>query len=61
MLTDAEGLAQFISQTLEPFGIRMEREAFHQPAIKAQALGEGLQMHRLEKTESLRNASRPQV
>jgi hypothetical protein len=45
----AEGLAQFIRETLEPICIRMEHEARYQPAIKAQALGEGLQAHRLEK------------
>ena len=45
----AEGLAQFIREHLEPICFRMEREARYQPAIKAQALGEGLQAHRLEK------------
>jgi hypothetical protein len=45
----AEGLAQFIRETLEPVCIRMEQEARFQPAIKAQVLGEGLQAHRLEK------------
>jgi hypothetical protein len=45
----AEGLAQFIRETLEPICIRMEHEAHYQPEIKAQALGEGLQAHRLEK------------
>jgi hypothetical protein len=45
----ADGLAQFISETLEPICFRMEREARYQPAIKAQTLGEGLQVNRLEK------------
>ena len=45
----AEGLAQFIREHLEPICMSMEREARYQPAIKAQALGEGLQAHRLEK------------
>ena len=46
---NAEGLAQFIRETLEPICIRMEKEARFTPAIKAQTLGEGLQAHRLEK------------
>jgi len=45
----AEGLEQFIREHLEPICMSMEREARYQPAIKAQALGEGLQAHRLEK------------
>lgn len=45
----AEGLAQFIRDSLEPFCLRMQREARFQPEIKTQVLGEGLQMHRLEK------------
>ncbi len=45
----ADELAQYISETLNPICFRMEREARYQPAIKAQALGEGLQAHRLEK------------
>ncbi|MHB0917105.1 MAG: hypothetical protein ACYC1G_04980 [Thiobacillus sp.] len=45
----AEGLAQFIHVTLEPFSIRLAQEARFTPAIKAQTLGEGLQAHRLEK------------
>lgn len=45
----AEGLAQFISESLEPICIRMVQEARFAPAIKAQTLGEGLQAHRLEK------------
>ena len=44
----AEGLAQFIREILEPICIRMEHEARYQPAIKAQTLGEGLQVYRLE-------------
>jgi len=45
----AEGLEQFIRETLEPMCIRMAHEARFTPAIKAQTLGEGLQAHRLEK------------
>ena len=45
----AEGLVQFIRKTLEPIGIRMAQEARLIPAIQAQTLGEGLQVHRLEK------------
>lgn len=45
----AEGLAEFISKHLEPICIAMEKEARHHEAIKAQTLGEGLQVHRLEK------------
>lgn len=45
----AEGLAQFIRETLEPLCIRMVHEARFAPAIKTQTLGEGLQPHRLEK------------
>ena len=45
----AEGLAEFIRETLEPACYRMQREAEYTPAIKAQTLGEGLQAQRLEK------------
>ncbi|MBK7953407.1 MAG: hypothetical protein IPK02_05240 [Candidatus Accumulibacter sp.] len=45
----AEGLAQFISESLDPLCFRATLEARYTPAIKAQALGEGLQVHRLEK------------
>lgn len=45
----AEGMTQFIRETLEPICYRMDYEARSQPAIKAQTLGEGLQAHRLEK------------
>ncbi len=45
----AEGLAQFIRESLEPLCYQTEREARFTPAIKAQTLGEGLQAHRLEK------------
>jgi hypothetical protein len=45
----AEGIEQFIQESLMPICIRMEHEARYQPAIKAQTLGEGLQAHRLEK------------
>lgn len=44
-----DGLADFIRQHLEPLCIGMEKEARHHEAIKAQTLGEGLQVHRLEK------------
>jgi hypothetical protein len=46
---NAEGLAEFIRKTLEPICIRMEQEARLIPAIQMQTLGEGLQVHRLEK------------
>lgn len=45
----AEGLTAFIDEKLADFCYRMDYEARSQPAIKAQALGEGLQAHRLEK------------
>lgn len=45
----AEGLAEFIRETLEPVCLQMEREARFTPAIKAQTLGEGLRAHLLEK------------
>lgn len=45
----AEGLAQFIRETLEPICYQMLHEAQFTPAIKAQTLGEGLQVRRLEK------------
>lgn len=45
----AEGLAQFIRESLEPVCVRMVQEARFQPEIKRQTLGEGLQAHRLEK------------
>lgn len=45
----AEGLADFIREHLEPVCMGMEKEARHHEAIKAQTLGEGLQVHRLEK------------
>ncbi len=45
----AEGLADFIREHLEPLCLSMEKEARHHDAIKAQTLGEGLQVHRLEK------------
>ena len=44
-----EGLANFIIQHLEPICMQAEKEARHHEAIKAQALGEGLQAYRLEK------------
>jgi len=45
----AEGLADFIETHLDPFCALAEKEARHHEAIKAQALGEGLQAYRLEK------------
>lgn len=45
----AEGLAEFIRETLEPVCYRMVKEAQFTPAIKAQTLGEGLRAHLLEK------------
>lgn len=45
----AEGLAVFISESLEPICYRMLKEAEFTPAIKAQTLGEGLRAHLLEK------------
>lgn len=45
----AEGLARYIRETLEPYCFRAELEARYTPAIKAQALGEGLRPHMLEK------------
>ena len=45
----ADGLAEFIRETLEPICYRMAREAQFTPAIKAQTLGEGLRAHLLEK------------
>ena len=48
-LATADGLAQFIRESLEPICIRMAHEARFTPAIKAQTLGEGLRAHLLEK------------
>ena len=45
----ADGLADFICETLEPLCYRMVKEAEFTPAIKAQTLGEGLRAHQLEK------------
>jgi hypothetical protein len=45
----ADGLAEYIQETLEPICFQMEREARFTPAIKAQTLGEGLRAHLLEK------------
>lgn len=45
----AEGLEEFIRDSIEPISYRMLKEAQFTPAIKAQTLGEGLQAHRLEK------------
>ena len=46
---NAEGLADFIRFHLEPFCKSTETAAKHHADIKAQALGQGLQVHRLEK------------
>ena len=46
---NAEGLSVFIREHIEPICMVMEKEARHHEAIKAQTLGEGLQVHRLEK------------
>ena len=45
----AEGLAGFIRESLEPFCFRATLEARYTPAIRAQALGERLRPHLLEK------------
>ena len=45
---NAEGLAAFINDHLLPLCISIEKETQHHQAIKAQTLGEGLQVHRLE-------------
>ena len=45
----AEGLGEFIRDSLEPICARMAKEAEFTPAIKAQTLGEGLRAHLLEK------------
>jgi len=45
----AEGLAEFIRETLEPICVQAERAARYTSAIKTQTLGEGLRAHLLEK------------
>lgn len=45
----ADGLAQFIRESMEPICIRMAHEARFTPAIKTQTLGEGLRAHLMEK------------
>lgn len=45
----AHGLDEFIGTHLAPLCHQTEKEARHHDAIKAQALGEGLQAHRMEK------------
>lgn len=45
----ADGLSGFIHDHLYDACLRSEKEARHHGAIKSQALGEGLQAHRLEK------------
>lgn len=44
----AEDLADFLREHLEPFCINLEKEARYHEAIKAQTLGEGFQVHKLE-------------
>lgn len=44
----ADGLAQFIRETLEPSCIYILNDAMHQPEIKAQTLGKALQAHLFE-------------
>jgi len=46
---NAEGLAEFIRDELEPLCVRSELETRFAPAIRTQTLGEGLQAYRLEK------------
>lgn len=48
-LATAEGLSEFIRDSLEPICYQMAKEAEFTPAIKAQTLGEGLRAHLLEK------------
>ncbi len=43
-----EGLMKFINDQLWPVCVRIEQEAIHHDAIKAQAIGEGLQPVQLE-------------
>ena len=45
---DAQSLATYIRDVLEPILKGMEKQARYQPEIKAQTLGEGLQPHKLE-------------
>lgn len=45
----AEGLAEFLRDSLEPICYRTIQKARFTPAIKAQTLGEGLRAHMLEK------------
>lgn len=46
---NADGLADFIRNQLLPYYRNEENQVRHQPAIRAQTLGEGLPVHRLEK------------
>lgn len=46
---NADGLTQFIAEHLDPLCSVMDKEARYHEAIKAQTLGEGLQVYRLEK------------
>lgn len=46
---DADGLATFIGEHLEPVCYQQEKEARHHEAIKNQAFGEGLIAYKLEK------------
>ena len=45
---DAQSLAAYVGDVLQPLMTGMEKQARYQPAIKAQTLGEGLQAHKLE-------------
>lgn len=45
----AEGLAEFIERHLEPLCMAIESALENHAAIKSQALGEGMQIYRLEK------------
>jgi len=45
---DAQSLATYIRDVLEPVLKGMEKQARYQPEIKAQTLGEGLQPQKLE-------------
>lgn len=46
---NADELADFIRNQLLPYYRKEENQVRHQPAIRAQTLGEGLPVHRLEK------------
>ncbi len=46
---NAEGLTQFINDELWPHCYTYDKQARYTPAIQVQTVGEGLQVHRLEK------------